>query len=100
MKFIKQSLAIVLTITSLFADKKITPISDPVVNKVDYDSHTSIQNKVQTYYYTFKKDTNLFSSEGSQLGTAVTLDVSHTNFNQDSLYTLAYISLIPILMIV
>lgn len=42
----------------------------------------------------------MFSSESSQLGTAVTLDVSHTKFDQDTLYTLAYISLIPILLTV
>lgn len=54
-EFIKQSLAIVLTITSLFAGEEIIPLLEPVANKVDYDSHTSTQRKVQTYYYTFEE---------------------------------------------
>ncbi len=77
MKSIKQSLAIILTITFLFAGEEITPMSEPVTKEVDYGSRTSIQSKVQAYYYTFEENTDLFNSDSSQLGTAVTLDVSH-----------------------
>ncbi len=65
MKFTKLSLVAILAVSSTFA-----------AGEIDCNSSTTISGKAVGYYYT--DDTvDLFDEKSSELGTAVTLDVSH-----------------------
>ncbi|MFK5975777.1 MAG: OprD family outer membrane porin [Sulfurovum sp.] len=78
MKIIKLSLIASLTISSAIAGGDIVPMPPPLVE----ERATTVSGKLQAYYYTFDNfgTGDLFSDTTGQLGTAVTLDISHKLF--------------------
>jgi len=72
MKFTKLSLVAALAVSAAFAGGDITPVPAPVAEF----PQTTISGKLTGYYYT-DDSVDLFDSESSALGTAVTLDVTH-----------------------
>lgn len=84
MKITKLSLVAVMAMSSAFAGGDIAPVEPvvaaPVVEAAACNSNTTISGKAQAYYYT-NDSVDLFDSDSSQLGTAITLDVSHTLFD-------------------
>jgi len=82
MKLTRLSLVATLAISTAFAGgivdapAEITEVA-PIVKA---SSSTTISGKAQAYYYT-TDGVDLFDSESSALGTAVTLDVAHTLFD-------------------
>jgi len=74
MKLTKLSLVAALAVSAAFAGGDIEPVAAPEV--VAEFPQTTIGGKATAYYYT--DDTiDLFDKQNSQLGTAVTLDVTH-----------------------
>ena len=84
MKITKLSLVAVMAISSAFAGGGIAPVEPvveaPVVEAAACNSNTTISGKAQAYYYS-NDSVDLFDQDSSQLGTAITLDVSHTLFD-------------------
>jgi hypothetical protein len=84
MKITKLSLVAVMAISSAFAGGDIAPVEPvveaPVVEAAACNSNTTISGKAQAYYYT-NDSVDLFDQDSSQLGTAITLDVSHKLFD-------------------
>jgi hypothetical protein len=83
MKITKLSLVAVLAMNVAIAGGIILPdVKIPEVKEIVVPSATTIAGKAQAYYYTTdKKGTlDLFDADNSRLGTAITLDVSHTLF--------------------
>ena len=80
MNFTKLSLITALTLSSAIAGGNIEIIEK--VPEIVVESATTVSGKLQAYYMT--NDTapdSLFDDKNSQLGTAVTLDVSHKFFD-------------------
>ncbi|SFV71596.1 hypothetical protein MNB_SV-13-1899 [hydrothermal vent metagenome] len=81
MKITKSSLIATLAISSAFAGGNINdPVDVTVLAPVIEASSTTISGKAQAYYYSTDA-VDLFDADSSALGTAVTLDVSHTLFD-------------------
>ena len=77
MKFTTLSLAATLAISSAFAGGDIIPVAE--VSPAPVESMTTIGGKLTAYYITNDNSDayDMFSTDGSQLGLAATLDVSH-----------------------
>lgn len=77
MKITKLSLVAALAISSAFAGGDIAPV-EPVV-AAPVESTTTISGKLTGYYITADGSANydMFDTDGSQLGLAATLDVTH-----------------------
>lgn len=77
MKLTKLSLVAVLAVSSAFAGGDIAPV-EPVV-AAPVESMTTINGKLTGYYITDDGSSNydMFDTDGSQLGLAATLDVTH-----------------------
>ncbi len=77
MKFTKLSLIAAVAVSSVFAGGDIEPVVTPVVEEVV--SNTTINGKLSGYYITNDDSAinDMFSKDQSQLGLAVTLDVTH-----------------------
>lgn len=84
MKFTKLSLVAALAVSSAFAGGDIAPVEPvvetPTVEAVACNSNTILKSKAQLYYYT-DDNTGLFDQDSSNLGAAVTFDVSHKLFD-------------------
>jgi len=84
MKFTKLSLVAALAVSSAFAGGDIAPVEPvvetPAVEAVACNSNTTLKSKAQLYYYT-DDNTGLFDQDSSNLGAAVTFDVSHKLFD-------------------
>ncbi len=80
MKLTRLSLVAVLAMSTAFAGGSVTPPEVVEVATVVEASATTISGKAQAYYYT-TDGVDLFDSDSSALGTAVTLDVTHTLFD-------------------
>ncbi len=86
MKFTKLSLVAALAVSAAFAGGDIAPVEPvvetPAIKAEACNSDTTINSKAVAYYYTTDTTPNdIFSKENSQLGTAVTFDVSHKLFD-------------------
>uniref|UniRef100_UPI0025E8FFB5 major outer membrane protein n=1 Tax=Sulfurovum sp. TaxID=1969726 RepID=UPI0025E8FFB5 len=86
MKFTKLSLVAALAVSAAFAGGDIAPVEPvveaPAVKAEACNSNTTLNSKAVAYYYTTDAAPNdMFSKENSQLGTAVTFDVSHKLFD-------------------
>lgn len=83
MKLIKLSLVAALAVSGSFAGGEIASVEPvveaPVVEADDCNSTTMVNGKAVLYSYTHDLNGagSLYDSESSQLGTAITLDVSH-----------------------
>lgn len=79
------SLIAVLAISTAFAGGDIAPVEptveDAPVAKTDCNKDTTVTGKAVAYYYTAEGAQDLFDKTNSQIGTAVTLDVSHKLFD-------------------
>ena len=84
MKITKLSLVAVMAMSSAFAGGDITPeepvVAVPAIKITACNPNTTINGKAHAYYYT-NDSVDLFDSDSSQLGTAITLDVSHKLFD-------------------
>ena len=84
MKITKLSLVAVMAMSSAFAGGDIAPVEPvveaPVVEAAACNSNTTINAKAVAYYYS-NDSVDLFDQDSSQLGTAITLDVSHKLFD-------------------
>ena len=81
MKFTKLSLVAALAVSAAFAGGDIEPVPAPVVAEFP---QTTVSGKITGYYYTddigeipTPSAYDMFSKDGSQLGLAATLDVTH-----------------------
>jgi len=86
MKFTKLSLIAALAASAAIAGGDIAPVEPvveaPAVEAAACNSNTTLNSKAVAYYYTTDATPNdIFSKENSQLGTAVTFDVSHKLFD-------------------
>jgi len=86
MKFTKLSLVTALTMSSAIAGGDIAPlepvVETPASTSKACNSATTINSKAVIYAYTTDATPNdMFSKENTQVGTAVTFDVSHTLFD-------------------
>ena len=76
----KLSLVAILAVSAAFAGGDIAPVEPvveaPVVEAAACNANTTINAKAVAYYYT-TDSVDLFDNDSSELGTAVTLDVSH-----------------------
>lgn len=84
MKMTKLSFAASLAVSVAFAGGDITPVEATVeapVAVADCNKDTTIAGKAVAYYYTVEGDQDLFDKTNSQIGTAITLDVSHKLFD-------------------
>ena len=82
MKFTKLSLVASLAISAAVAGGDVTTV-EPVVEvpaKAACNASTTVNSKGQFYYYT-DDTTDLFDKDSSNLGAAVTFDVSHKLFD-------------------
>jgi len=82
MKMTKLSLVAALAMSAAFAGGDIAPVVEPVVEACNAD--TTINGKAQAYYFTnnaglsyLGNNRSMFEADSSDLGFAVTLDVSH-----------------------
>ncbi|GEM_PF-854074 len=73
MKFTKLSLVAALAVSAAFAGGDIEPVPAPVAEF----PQTTISGKATAYYSTDDSFDNMFGSDSSALGTALTLDVTH-----------------------
>lgn len=73
MKFTKLSLVAALAVSAAFAGGDIEPVAAPVAEF----PQTTIGGKATAYYTTDDNADNMFGSDSSALGTAITLDVTH-----------------------
>jgi len=86
MKMTKLSLVAVLAVSAAFAGGDIAPV-EPIAETTAPEtttacnSNTTIDGKAQAYYYTFETAEDMFDKTNSQLGAAVTLNVSHKLFD-------------------
>ncbi len=104
MKFTKLSLVAVLAMSSAFAGGDVVPVEPVAVPVV---SATTVGGKLTAYYITSDNSDlyDMFDTDGSQLGLAATLDVSHkftenivanfsamgyANTNQNEIYDYLY----------
>jgi hypothetical protein len=76
MKFTKLSLVAALAVSSAFAGGDIAPVEPDVSVASTSAAKTSVDGKLTAYYYT-NDDLGFGSKEDSNLGGAVTLDVTH-----------------------
>ncbi len=74
MKFTKLSLVAALAVSAAVAGGDIAPVPAPVVEEAP---KTTINGKLTAYYYTDDSIVDMFDKESSNLGAAVTLDVTH-----------------------
>jgi len=80
MKITKLSLVAVMAISAAFAGGDIAPVEPTVVEAPASTPATTIAGKLQAYSYTWDAsgDLDWYEGDSSALGTAVTIDVSHT----------------------